>query len=310
MSLGDLVPVLQDLHRALHEGLTSSLGALQDSGSPAALVSLVASGFLYGVLHAIGPGHGKVVIGAYMFADDRTLRQGLLITALSSLLQAVVAIALVLALFLMLGLAEGAMESAAAWMDCVSLALLAGVGMVLIVRGARFLGARQGISRGSRRGHVCADDHSSCKACGHAASAQQLRNVQGLRGMLLVVASVGLRPCSGALLLMTLACLTRQTGAGMLTTLAMGLGTGLSVSAIALAAVRSRKWVIDLAGAAEPRLATATGVASIFGGAAIIASAALLLVGALSPAASGQGTDHRHAMSMHLSATDDATLMR
>jgi ABC-type nickel/cobalt efflux system permease component RcnA len=310
MSLGDLVPVLQDLHRTLHESLTGNLGALQGSGSPTALASLVAGGFVYGVLHAIGPGHGKVVIGAYMFADDRTLRQGLLITALSSLLQAAVAIALVLTVFLTLGLAQGAMESAAAWMECASLALLAGVGMVLIVRGARFLGARHRISGAGHHDHACAEGHSHCQACGHAPSTLQLRNAQSLRSMLPVVASIGMRPCSGALLLMTLACLTRQTGAGMLATLAMGVGTGLSVSAVALAAVRSRKWVIDLAGAAEATIATATGVASIFGGAAIIASTALLLVGALSPAASGERPQHRHAISMHGNALDDAAWMR
>src|SRR5262249_28184007 len=45
MSLGDLLPVLQDWHRTLHESLTSNLGALQDAGSPTAFISLVAGGF-------------------------------------------------------------------------------------------------------------------------------------------------------------------------------------------------------------------------------------------------------------------------
>jgi ABC-type nickel/cobalt efflux system permease component RcnA len=287
MSLGDLVRVLQDLHLTLHESLASDLGAIQNEGSPTAFISLVAGGFLYGVLHAIGPGHGKVVIGAYMFADDRTLRQGLLITASSSLLQAGVAIALVLTLFLTLGLAQSTTELAAVWMECASLGLLATVGMVLVVRGARFLRARHGISGGRHRGPIGEQGHSRCKSCGHAPSARQLQDIQGLPSMLPVVASIGLRPCSGALLLMTLACLTGQAGAGIVATLAMGVGTGLSVSAVALAAVQSRKRVIDLAGAAEARLATATGVASIFGGAVIIASTALLLVAALSPGPSG-----------------------
>jgi hypothetical protein len=90
----------------------------------------------------------------------------------------------------------------------------------------------------------------------------------------------------------------------------MGVGTGLSVSAVALAAVQSRKRVIDLAGAAEARLVTATGIASIFGGAVIIASTALLLVAALSPAPSGERAGHKHAISTHSNALDGTTRMR
>jgi ABC-type nickel/cobalt efflux system permease component RcnA len=293
MSFGDLVPALQDLHRTFHESLAGSLHALQDTGSATALVSLVAGGFLYGVLHAIGPGHGKVVIGAYMFADARTLRQGLLITALSSLLQAAVAIALVLALFFALGLAHGAMASATTWMEWVSLGLLAVVGVILVVRGAVFLRGQHGISDNSRRGHHgCSETASRC-ACGHAPSERQLRDVHDLRGMAAVVASVGLRPCSGALLLMSLACLAGQIGAGIAATLAMGAGTGLSVAAVAYGALRSRRWLLTLVSATEERLATVTGFASILGGLVLIASAALLIVAAASPPQSDHPAEHK-----------------
>jgi ABC-type nickel/cobalt efflux system permease component RcnA len=298
MFLSDLVPALQELHRTFHESLAGNLRALQDTGSVTALVSLVAGGFLYGVLHAIGPGHGKVVIGAYMFADTRTLRQGLLITALSSLLQAAVAVTLVLALFLVLGLAHGAMESAAAWMEWASLGLLAAVGVILVVRGAGFLRRRHGTSGESQRGHHHPRNESGtrCRACGHAPSPQQLRDVHDLRGMAAVVASVGLRPCSGALLLMTLACLAGQIGAGIAATLAMGVGTGLSVAAVAIGALRSRRWLLTLVSATEERLVTATGLASILGGVVLIASAVLLLVATVSPAPSDHPAEHKPAI--------------
>lgn len=298
MSLSDLVPALQELHRTLHESLAGNLHALQDTGSVTAFVSLVAGGFLYGVLHAIGPGHGKVVIGAYMFADTRTLRQGLLVTALSSLLQAAVAITLVLTLFLALGLAHGAMYSAATWMEWASLGLLAAVGVILVVRGAGFLRRRHGMSGESRRGHhhACNAAGSRYGACGHAPSPQQLRDAHDVRGMAAVIASVGLRPCSGALLLMTLACLAGQIGAGIAATLAMGVGTGLSVAAVAFGALRSRRWLLLLVSATEERLATATGLASILGGVALIASATMLLVAAVSSARSDHPVEHKPAV--------------
>jgi ABC-type nickel/cobalt efflux system permease component RcnA len=283
MTITDLLPVLQDLHRTFHDSLVGSLQALKDAGSATALVSLVTAGFLYGVLHAIGPGHGKVVIGAYMFADDHTLRKGLAITALSSLLQAAVAIALVLILFFALGLARasvGAAESASAWMEYLSFGLLAAVGAILVARGARFLRAGRGATEGNHHGTSACH----CGGCSHHAPiAQQLRKAQGLRGSAAVVASIGLRPCSGALLLMSLACLTGEIWAGIAGTLAMGVGTGISVSAVAVAAVQSRKWLLNLVSVTEARLAAATGLASIFGGVAIIMSVAVLLAAPLSP---------------------------
>jgi nickel/cobalt exporter len=285
MAVTDLASALQELHRTFHNSLIGNLDAFHDAGSAGAFAWLVAGGFLYGVLHAIGPGHGKVVIGAYMFADDHTLRRGLLITALSSLLQAAVAIALVLTLFLALGLAHGATDAAATWMEYMSFGLLGTVGAILIVRGGRFLRAGRGMpTSGQRRAHSpSAASPCRCRSCGHAPTAQQLRNAQGLRSLAAVVASIGLRPCSGALLLMSLACLAGEIWAGIAGTLAMGVGTGVSVSAVAVAAVQSRKWVLNLVSVTEARLATATGLASIFGGVAIIMSVAVLLAAPLSP---------------------------
>jgi ABC-type nickel/cobalt efflux system permease component RcnA len=283
MAVVDIGPALQELHRTFHDSLVANLAVLQNAGSARAFGSLVAAGFVYGVLHAIGPGHGKVVIGAYMFADDHTLRRGLLVTALSSLLQAAVAIALVLALFFALGLAHASlrtMESAAAWMEYLSLGLVAAVGAILIGRGIRFLRA----ARSGADGHHRSTSPCHCSACGHhAPTALQLRKAQGLRGAAAVVASIGLRPCSGALLLMSLACLAGQIWAGIAGTLAMGVGTGISVGAVALATVQSRKWLLSLVNVTDTRLAIATGLASLLGGAVLITSVAVLLAAPLSP---------------------------
>jgi ABC-type nickel/cobalt efflux system permease component RcnA len=202
----------------------------------------------------------------------------------------------VLALFVVLGLAHGAMESAATWMEWASLGLLAVVGVILVIRGAAFLQGRRGISGRSRRDHhACGDTGSRC-ACEHAPSERQLRDVHDLRGMAAVVASVGLRPCSGALLLMTVACLAGQVGAGVAATLAMGVGTGLSVAAVAYGALRSRRWLFTLVSATEERLATVTGLASILGGVVLIASAALLFVAAASPTPSDHPAEHKPAI--------------
>ena len=70
-------------------------GSKQDG---AELWVLMGLSFLYGVLHAAGPGHGKAVLASYMVANERALRRGIVLSFAAALLQAGVAIAVVLVL--------------------------------------------------------------------------------------------------------------------------------------------------------------------------------------------------------------------
>ena len=57
--------------------------------------SLLLFSFIYGVLHALGPGHGKVVITTWLATHPSKLKSGIALTLASSLLQGLVAIGLV-----------------------------------------------------------------------------------------------------------------------------------------------------------------------------------------------------------------------
>ena len=62
---------------------------------PSAFWALTGIGFLYGVAHAAGPGHGKAVIASYMMATDSALRRGVILAFFAALLQGLAAVALV-----------------------------------------------------------------------------------------------------------------------------------------------------------------------------------------------------------------------
>ena len=61
--------------------------------------------------------------------------------------------------------------------------------------------------------------------------------------------SIGIRPCSGAILVLILAFALQQLPAGIATVVAMSLGTGLSISGLAALSVYARKSVIAFASA-------------------------------------------------------------
>jgi nickel/cobalt transporter (NicO) family protein len=57
--------------------------------------TLLLLSFLYGVVHAIGPGHGKAVVSSYLLATRQTLRNGILLAFVAALAQALGAILLI-----------------------------------------------------------------------------------------------------------------------------------------------------------------------------------------------------------------------
>ena len=61
----------------------------------AGAVVLAALSFIYGVVHAVGPGHGKMVISSYVVANEQTVRRGVVISFIAAALQALTAVALV-----------------------------------------------------------------------------------------------------------------------------------------------------------------------------------------------------------------------
>jgi nickel/cobalt exporter len=72
---------IQAAQRDLHRQLAAAMEAVQRQGATAA-GALVVLSFLYGVFHAAGPGHGKVVISTYLMTQESQLRRGVVLSML------------------------------------------------------------------------------------------------------------------------------------------------------------------------------------------------------------------------------------
>lgn len=269
MQINEISAIVREAQRGFHETIAASLATIHDSGSWAAALTLVSAGFLYGVFHAVGPGHGKVVVGGYMLADDVTLRRGIAITLLSSLLQAIVAVLLVLIVYFGFGLARAQTEYAAAWLETASYALIGAVGAFLILRGFRGVGMHAHHAQGACCDHAHTPDGETVKA------------LRGRREMFAMVLSIGIRPCSGAILMMLFACLVSEITAGIAATFAMAIGTAITTSAIAVAAATSRKGLLAVVGRSGQRVAKISAIVKISGGVIILGFAAFMLFSTL-----------------------------
>jgi ABC-type uncharacterized transport system, permease component len=288
--------------QAFYRSLTAALKAMRDD--PWALSGLVGLSFAYGVFHAAGPGHGKAVISSYMIANEVQLKRGIVISFVSALLQGAVATGLVGAAYFLLRGSGITMTAATRAMEIASFAMVALFGAWLLVRKLRALRFRVArapttamlfnsagsarTSTGLKFQAVAVDDHAHkgeteyCETCGvsHMPDPAMLRAREfSLREAWSAIIAVGLRPCSGAILVMSFSLLNSLYLGGLLSVLAMSIGTAITVALLAILAVGAKDMALKLAGPGS-RKAGWLGHAIEIGGALFVLLIGLSLLGA------------------------------
>ncbi len=216
---------IQQQQKAFYQTLTEALKQMR-AGNGGVLL-LVGVSFAYGIFHAAGPGHGKAVISSYMLANEVAAKRGIILSFASAFLQAIVAIALIAALTLFLrgmGLRSG---NVASFLEITSYVLITLLGAWLLY--TKIFG--RGCSHAHHHDH---DGHH------HAPNPARLQGDLPLRDAVGAILAVGIRPCTGAIVVLTFAFLNGLYVAGILSTFAMALGTGITVSALALLAVSAK----------------------------------------------------------------------
>jgi nickel/cobalt transporter (NicO) family protein len=270
---------------AFNRAMATALKAAAEQGSLPLL--LIGIGAIYGVLHAAGPGHGKAVISAYLFATGETIRRGLLLATSAALLQAVVAIALVASLSLALGATAKTMDAMTLDLERASYVAIAAMGLWLVWRKAQWLWQARGDADGEP-GHV----HGP--SCGHLLAleatipAEPRRRFTAERAggaatpssAVAAVLAGGLRPCTGALLILVFALSQGAFAAGIAATFAMAFGTAITVAGIAALAVGAKGIATRLVGSGGASSRRLLAVVELGAGAAILVLGSVMAVGA------------------------------
>lgn len=212
------------LQRTLNGEMRRQLVLMQDGGvSWEPLAAIILAAFLYGIFHAIGPGHGKVVIGSWFATRRARIAHGLAACALSALVQAASAIAIVGLLAGALSLAPRDVLAQAAWLETGSYALITLMGVWMLVQALR---GRQ----------ACGHDHHDHHHGPHCDHADHALHPPG-RSLWAMAAAVGFRPCSGAILVLLFTLANDLLWVGIVATLAMAVGVAITVSGIGLSAL-------------------------------------------------------------------------
>ena len=243
---GGLAGLILSWQSKFHAALQTASRGLKDD--PTAFMILLSSSFAYGVFHAAGPGHGKAVLTSYMIASETALRRGLVLAVLAALLQGAVAIVFVGVAALVFRATAGEMNDAARLIELASYVAIAALGARLTyTKGRAFMNALQTSAATPVTRFSCEaiDDpaHVHGPDCGHS-HAPDPAALTGAgfrwRDAIATVIAAGLRPCSGAILVLVFTLSQNMFAAGIGAVLAMSAGTALTTSALASLAVYAK----------------------------------------------------------------------
>jgi nickel/cobalt exporter len=242
--------------------MSATIRAAKSDGS--AVWTLLFISFAYGIFHAAGPGHGKAVIASYLVANRETARRGIALSFASALMQSLVAILIVGISAWVLNATAKTMCKAEGAIEIASYGLIALFGLRLVwVKGRTFIRALQAVHHHDAHDHHDHDhghdhhhhdhghahahhhhahDHVHDEHCGHShgPTPSELAGPGGWRRGFAAILTVGIRPCSGAILVLVFALAQGLFWAGIAATLLMGLGTAITVAAIAVVAVSAK----------------------------------------------------------------------
>ena len=214
---------------------------------------LIFAAFAYGVLHALGPGHGKFIIAGYLSTHQTQLKSSLWLSLLSSITQGIVAITATSIVVVALNLSSKYFKLSQLWLERSALILLVLLGGYWMMQGLQGLAKKRKlliksvrpISIKSHTQRIMPQSNIPSDTCGcghqHLPNQHQLSQSSDLKSQLLVILTIGMRPCSGAIFVLFLAYMLDLYSWGILAVLAMSFGTGLMLSVFALLVLYARE---------------------------------------------------------------------
>lgn len=209
---------LKETLQSMQQQTQQSMSALKAHGSFEAYALFLATSFLYGLLHAAGPGHGKTLVGSYLFATHHRYSKALSMAALIGVVHTFSALLLSVVIYAIFDLFFNTFfTNVALYTTKVSASIIIGIVLYLGYQKIRALNSRPKIVSFSTHPFTC-----NCAGCSPKSQSSDWG----------VVLSASIVPCPGTVAIFIFALNTGAYLLGFLAALAMSFGMS---SVIALA---------------------------------------------------------------------------
>jgi nickel/cobalt transporter (NicO) family protein len=240
----------------LNAELQDKLAEQRSGANMLAAWTLMLLSFGYGVLHALGPRHGKLVVSTYLISHRARVGHAVALSAWSACVQAISAICLVGGAAWLAREGLGSVLTRAATLDLVSYLSLLCVGLVTVwsiitrrdccdegrislvpKRRTGWFAARRDEHDAAQGRYLGANVLASRRASSWTPVDGKAGNVWIARQIVMTGLAVGVRPCVGAIFVLIAALANGIFMVGVLSAFAMAAGVALTVLAIGLASL-------------------------------------------------------------------------
>ena len=248
--------------RIINEELSNLLYEAKANQLTSAIYLLLLS-LIYGILHSLGPGHGKLIVTTFLATHPSKVKHSLILTIASALMQAIVAILLVSILLFLFNNSMRDVNSKAVELISLSFLIMAILGAVIIVRALKKL-----YSHFKSREKVHKHGHQDENCCGHKhfASADEINKATTWQAYAGIIISIGIRPCTGAIMVLLFANVIDIYWLGVVSALVMAIGTAMTTSTIALLTISGKKMVNNYLNHDEHKNSTKSTLLQLLGG--------------------------------------------
>jgi nickel/cobalt exporter len=255
---------LLSFQRESNRLIAKHMKAIRDGETAGPLLIGLLLAFAYGVVHALGPGHGKVIVATYFLARDAQIVRGLLMGLQIAICHVVSAVVAVMLADLLLRQAFGATAAEVGGVRLASYGLIVLIGLVMLgqaVHHSRLRRAGAEIDACCGHGHDLAQirhhDHGSGGA--HDSAQQSALSI-----------GVGLVPCTGSVLILLYALANDILYAGMLLVAAIAAGMAITMGALGMLSIVARSAVAARLEHSSGVQSATLAVVSDYGGALLI----------------------------------------
>lgn len=244
------------LQKQLKSKMTDLSRSLRQ-GDKSVISWLLGVAFFYGVIHAVGPGHGKAVIASYLLAQGGSPWRGVLVGPIAAMLHGASAILVVLLIyFLSLGRLTTTFSAWSHNLQIVAYFLISAIGLFMLVA--------EILSQLDKKKNSNVDRETSIRP-------------------LWLLLSLALIPCPGTMIVLLFFLSMKMLGFGILMAIIMVLGMAFTLSGVGLVTVLTRSGIArQAAGQVHPLFALAHNLLGIAGAVLVLSIGLLMLYSSVS----------------------------
>ena len=232
---------LIEFQRQVNAGVAIHMRALETGHSFAAFFLGLGVAFLYGMVHALGPGPGTFVIMSYFMGREVFVLRGLVMAAQMAVVHVIAAVVIVWVADILLKTSLGIGLADVPGVRAGSFLIIAAIGVYMLYQAVR---GSQSHTHAHNHTHDHSHDHHSQKHHHHhhGHSHDHAHGASHATEGGLIALAVGMVPCPGAVLVMLYAIANDMIYPGFLLVAAMSAGIGLTIAILGVATILLRQF--------------------------------------------------------------------